>query len=496
MRTSLTLLLVLVVGCEDAAAARDASVPADVPSPEDGGEPADAPPSPDGGVLLDAPVATDGGGAATCLCEAGDTLACSELAGAFTAGTATCRVDCSGYDVSACTADRSGGRAEVVYPALRDPRWADARCNDGTPFDFRVSLTGSSRWIVSFEGGGMCDGVLVPCARRLASNPNLFSSESEPEDGTLITFRGNEGSITSRDAELNPAFADANVVLANYCSSDLWTGQQTVAQAGDIDFDLFFAGRLNARAMMETLRAYYGMVEGDDLEIIVTGGSAGGNGARNNADLFAEAFPAALADHRVMTITIAGFQGYDWDEPGAGVGGTDLADPVAFDAAYERFAAGLNRRCLAIADGAGAGPGACFTGMWATRSLVEPPPIGYGMRVLDATNRTDPVYLTYHAISASETAVLDRWEALLTSEMVESGIRWLLAPAHRGPPNLHGFSATWDVPFPPHDPATEPCSTPRPAEIRTYSDLIEAFYAETDPSAPGVRVCIEGSWPD
>jgi hypothetical protein len=483
----LVSMVSMLAGCSPSSVEPDAGAP-DTPSVIDAADlDARAP---------DDVLALDGGLAPACVCEAGASAACDSLGSSFTGGSARCHDDCTGYDVSACTADRSGRRLEIVYPALRDERFADARCNDGTPFDFRVSLTGSSRWIINFEGGGMCDGVLVPCARRLASSPGLFSSENDPDDGTMAAFSGNDGSITSRDAVLNPAFHDANVVIANYCSSDLWTGQQTVALEGDVDFDLFFAGRLNARAMMEILQQRYGLEESDALEIIVTGGSAGGNGARNNADLFAEAFPEALADHRVMTITIAGFQGYDWRYPGAGVGGTDLADPDAFDLAYERFAAGLNTRCLALAAAEGAGPGACFTGLWATRSLVAPPPTGYGMRVLDATNRTDLVYLTYHAISASETEVVDAWEALITEEMVASGVRWLLAPAKRGAPNLHGMSGVWDTPFPPHDPTTEPCSTERPAGIDTYSDLVEAFYAETDPSAPGVRICIGDDWPE
>src|SRR6185295_15130449 len=70
----------------------------------------------------------------------GDTRACTDLAGSFSAGTATCRADCSGYDVTACTAE-NGARFEVVKPAERDPRWATARCNDGTPFSAFVRIT-------------------------------------------------------------------------------------------------------------------------------------------------------------------------------------------------------------------------------------------------------------------------------------------------------------------------------------------------------------------
>ena len=81
-------------------------------------------------------------------------------------------------------------------------------------------------------------------------------------------------------------------------------------------------------------------------------------------------------------------------------------------------------------------------------------------------------------------------------EMLASGVRWLLAPAKRGTPNLHGFNDVWTTPFPPYDAASDPCASVRPASIRTYRDLVDAFYAETDPTAPGVKVCLADGWPE
>jgi hypothetical protein len=48
---------------------------------------------------------------------------------------------------------------ETVEPAIRDARWATARCNDGTPFDFNLKFAPqrSKVWVVYLAGGGACD---------------------------------------------------------------------------------------------------------------------------------------------------------------------------------------------------------------------------------------------------------------------------------------------------------------------------------------------------
>src|SRR5687768_15910212 len=83
----------------------------------------------------------------------GGSIACATLGGSWSAGTAPCRTSCAGADVSMCTL-RAPGSSEVVKPAQRDPtRWAQARCNDGTPFAFRISLapTPSPVWVIQLE---------------------------------------------------------------------------------------------------------------------------------------------------------------------------------------------------------------------------------------------------------------------------------------------------------------------------------------------------------
>lgn len=444
--------------------------------------------------------ADDSGAGQACVCDAGVDVPCYRLAALYAddGKTAKCREDCLGYDVSGCSFDHSGMQVEYVYPAARDSRFADARCNDGTPFWFKVSLTGSRRWVVFFEGGGACEGALIPCQKRLTANPGLFSSKNDPADGAVQTWQGQGNAIMSRDATKNPTFSDANIAFANYCSSDLWAGIATKAVSGDVSFDLLFAGRTNARAVLRILMERYGFDDAKDLDIIVTGSSAGGNGARNNADLFATNFPKARKAHRIWVIPVAGFQIYQWSYAGAGVGGSDTPDPKAWDLGYQRWQAGLNPKCLALAKADGLGPGACFAGLYATRSLLLAAPDGYGLRVLDAANRTDPVYLNYHGVTPSRsdfTEILDAWEPIITGEMLASGLRWLLAPAHRGQPNLHGLYDVWTAPFPAYDAAGDPCDAPWPAEINNFRDLIDAFYADSQPAAGGVKVCIPDGWP-
>lgn len=81
-------------------------------------------------------IAACGSGEKGKLCDTGTPIACAELGGTWNGGMAG-RGDRGGWDVSACVRV-SPTEWETVEPATRDPQWATARCNDGTPFDFRA----------------------------------------------------------------------------------------------------------------------------------------------------------------------------------------------------------------------------------------------------------------------------------------------------------------------------------------------------------------------
>src|SRR5215813_14794807 len=115
------------------------------------------------------------------LCTRGAVVACADLGATWARGTATCRGDCSGYDVSTCTRAAPLTNRERVRPADRDPRWAAARCNDGTPFSFQVRLSqsGSQTWVIGLEGGGSCDDSRSDCATQ---PPPLTTTEGPDRD--------------------------------------------------------------------------------------------------------------------------------------------------------------------------------------------------------------------------------------------------------------------------------------------------------------------------
>ena len=154
-------------------------------------------------------------------CDTGTPTACAELGGTWNDGMA-CRAARGGWDVSACV--RVDPRQwETVEPAIRDPRWATARCNDGTPFDFQVQLAPqpSKVWVIHLAGGGACNDFGTPCSAR-----DRVLTTTSPQVDRELSATPSTG-IVSRDATINPTFATANLVRTTYCSSDFWAGATT-----------------------------------------------------------------------------------------------------------------------------------------------------------------------------------------------------------------------------------------------------------------------------
>lgn len=263
------------------------------------------------------------------VCDAGATRACDALAAAWQAGAdATCAADGTRWDTAACTPVDTGGTArtsEVVYPAQRDPaRWGDARCSYEGDFVFEVALapTPTNVWQIVLEGGGQCstdadchDRDLWKVAPYRSPTPDAPFVPFEP-DGTIASL--GLGEYTT------PGIDDvANIVKANYCSSDGWTGTNLTGTT--ITYDdprtgqpvtrpWVFAGRPSVRAMLELLRERYGLDDSrPDLQIHLRGQSAGGIGVANNAWVLAEMLPRAAAAHRVLVSSWNGFIPPEWD---------------------------------------------------------------------------------------------------------------------------------------------------------------------------------------
>lgn len=423
------------------------------------------------------------------LCD-GDTVACSSLGAVWGGGQATCRSDCSGYDVTACAA--SGQRAEVVYPAKRMERFADAKCNDGTPFDFEISPSpsGSHKWIIYFQGGGFCDGTYGKCTGRVAA---LTSSTGMGEDRAVSTVLDDGKNFFSRDPAVNPELFDATIVRAHYCSSDLWTGTnatpQPIKAKGGVE-PWVFMGHRNATAVIDVLRRNYGL---DDAtaDILFAGGSAGGFGASQNLDQLVDRMPRAAASTRIAFMASSFWNAGTWNDAQYTMFGSGKADMVVTTDIMATFKGVANSRCVPIAAGQGLPVSACLSGPLVYPAIVKPPPVGLGIRAFVGQNRTDQLYMGQHmlplesdTLTPQERAARDAWKTQMTTSM--EGVLWLYAPAdpnRAGEENLHGIfndAALW---------------TYDTGGGVTMKSMVSAFWKSRAPGAPGQRVLLEGELP-
>ena len=99
-------------------------------------------------------------------------------------------------------------------------------------------------------------------------------------------------------------FHDVNFVVAHCCSSDFWLGEDAERQAssGDPEAGLFFAGRNNIDAMLESLKTM-GLDDSDpENRMLIIGASAGGVGLVGNLDAFGAASPNGVEGGRVKAI--------------------------------------------------------------------------------------------------------------------------------------------------------------------------------------------------
>lgn len=432
------------------------------------------------------------------LCDGTAQVTCGSLSALYTAGKTVCASNCQGYEVARDCTRKTGIISETIRPALRNAsRWGDAKCNDGSSFTFKFSPspTGSKVWIINTEGGGYCDGYTNICADR----GSWLSSNSLDPDRTLSATSAGGSNILSRDPNENPTFANANQASGHYCSSDLWSGTNTVPQPVDNGLKLLFSGRLNARAMLEILRRDYGLDDRDPtLKIIWTGQSAGGQGAQNNADQLARAMPKARADRRLWIISSAGWMPLNWNNPSYTQGGKGDPDTVVSERLSTLYKAEFSPECRALAQANGRPASACFSGMAAMAAIHLPQSRGgLGLRLMAATNRRDAVYTSHHGLtdsSAQTHAALQQWDDLMAKEMRDSGIRWLFAPSDdpRMGTKLHGIYDWWQVPFKGYDAANDVCDDPYTAA--DYRGMVTRFFEDTAPDTSHLRVCFNGEW--
>ena len=322
---------------------------------------------------------------------------CSNLGSTWAGGTAVQGQDGIGYDVSGCVRQSNYSRAEIVKPAERDvAQWSEARCNDGTPFGFWVQLSpeGIDRdWVIYLRGGGFCDDRSTSCAQR---SKHLTTSLTEP-DGSLIGFQG--AGLFHRNPEKNPTFYADNYVIAQYCSSDAWSGSTIKLRPTTANPEgWYFSGRENVKAMLEILTQRYGLDDADEkTRILFAGSSAGGIGVETNADIAAERFPQIARDGRLKLVNDGGYI-VDFDDPLHRPGNSDLSVRDLVAANYEFWGSSHNPLCETAQRTNGEEPGLCFLGAVNYPYLTQSEPQGLGLPVLVQLSTLDSSALQLHGL--------------------------------------------------------------------------------------------------
>ncbi|WP_135503602.1 pectin acetylesterase-family hydrolase [Roseovarius aestuariivivens] len=224
-------------------------------------------------------------------------------------------------------------------PLVKVTLTGDAICNDGSPAVIYIRpapATGPGgapnplrdMYHIHLKGGGSCRSFAECRARFCATGPKFTD---KPGLMSSLGYADQiEGTGLFADRPAN-RFARANQVLAAYCSSDTWIGSTLPGTAESIDPDdtdpadisgIAFMGEAIVAEMLDTLDAgavasfgappvtYTMPPLADAATILLSGDSAGANGARHHIDRLAARYP----DARVIGALDAG-------------GGVDMQDP-------------------------------------------------------------------------------------------------------------------------------------------------------------------------
>lgn len=364
-----------------------------------------------------APHCGDGLVAADELCDPGQPAPlCSALSTHFRRGQATCRADCSGFDLSTCErrrvpTDRHGEKGEVVKPGVADPRWSDAVCNDGQPFSMMVRLAppGSpqaDRWVIALEGGGFCDDDASPCSAR----SDYHTSPWSRPNGDFRSFT--PSGFLSRKSAVNPPFAQANHAYLHYCSSDVWTGDDTAGVSTSFDSRssdgvTHFTGKRNARAGIEVLMQRFGLRDAPDTEVLFMGTSAGALGVFANAHLVAERLPNVAVGGRLRVLHDGGWIP-QWSHGWIGSGASSFDQGLA--AAHGLWGARLDPVCEADHVGQ---EQRCFFGAEIYPYLAH----GMQLPVFVQNSQMDSVFARVGEARCNASAA--NWRATMQAEMAQ-----------------------------------------------------------------------------
>ena len=394
------------------------------------------------------------GGSGFVGCDPGQSESCAALAPSFASGTATCRDDRSGFDVSGCVLAERPYNNELVKPAERDPaRFADALANNAAPWSFELSLSRQPNdvWVIRLGGGGFCDDHVLSCVDRRFLAQGIEAQDGadfKPKDYDALRQRWVEGpqGATPNDVA-NPDFWNANFAQFHYKSSDLWLGgsldafdtscrdescvidgtgaaacaNPTAANGQPCTGRWYRRGRINVRAGVEILIQRFGL---DDAtaKVLFVGTSAGSYGVLHNADTLAALLPktAARGDLKVMA---DGAWAADWDDAGFRMGDqyskNDQADALALtQSLLNAYQGELLRPCTTAMTAAGRAPSDCILSAESYPFLTKPRSEGgLGLPVFIQKSQYDSLELGFHLddqerpLFTAKDAVLDKWRS-------------------------------------------------------------------------------------
>jgi hypothetical protein len=381
------------------------------------------------------------------LCPSGAVVPCDTLAASWASGDATCTA--GRYDVSTCALDttRTWGN-ELVKPAERDPRWDDARTNNGDPWPMEVSLhpDGGREWVIRLGGGGFCDDDIVSCLDRgwlARGSGQADGADVLPSKYAGIKRRwvGGPGMFGVPNDVDNPDFHDAHFVTFTYKSSDLWTGASldaydtscvteecvipgsvcdapTLPNGQACTGQWYRRGRIAVRAGLEMLIQRYGLDDAD-AKVLFMGTSAGAWGAQHTADIAASLLPATAA-RGDLRVAVDGAWSASWSDRDFRVGDAystnQRNDFVAIGIPLLRHGGMLNRACIDGELGAGRSPYRCIASstnhFWLTRPISRG---GLGLPVFVQKSQLDSIELGIHldashlSLAEDTTGALADW---------------------------------------------------------------------------------------
>lgn len=355
------------------------------------------------------------------MCKNGEWVSCNSLAESWITGTAICRTNRTGFNISSCSQKKSD-MAEMVKPAERDSKlWKTARCNDGSPFGFDVKLSksNSKAWIVYLEGGAFCEDNAKSCSER---GEKLSSSPKEPDrTATQIKPEG----IFNPSKSVNPEFYDANWAFGRYCSSDGWSGgttnrRETVADPNG----WYFSGRINVASMVEILKQRFGLDDADpQTHVLLAGSSAGGIGVEVNGDNLANLLPKKAQAGRLKLINDGGFIP-DFDDPDYRPGDSDDPLRTIVSMGYDFWGSKLNPLCEKehIQN-----PGACFLSAVVYPYITDKSPKGLGLPLMIQYSSIDKFAIELHGIKDKnkDSAGLENYRQTSLREL--GGIKWVFS---------------------------------------------------------------------